>query len=100
LVEAVRQTPDIRVNHDTGDTGRESSVIAGSLPVLRVTVGRLPYRTMTQRRTKEIRVNESDLAALKTARDQIDSSLALGAVARLGAQRLMSDESDKSEVSF
>jgi len=55
---------------------------------------------MTERRTKEIRVNESDLAALKAARNQIDSSLALGAVARLGAQRLMSNESDESEVSF
>jgi len=54
---------------------------------------------MTERRTKEIRVNESDLAALKAARNQIDSSLALGAVARLGAQQLM-NEPDETEVSF
>lgn len=55
---------------------------------------------MTQRRNKEVRVNESDLAALKAARDQIDSSLALGAVARLGAQRLLAEENDEPEVSF
>ena len=55
---------------------------------------------MTQRRTKEIRVNESDLSALKAARDQIDSSLALGAVARLGAQQLLAEETEESGVSF
>lgn len=44
------------------------------------------------RRTRNIRVNESDLAALKAARDQIDESLALGAVARLGAQKLLEDD--------
>ena len=53
---------------------------------------------MTERREKEIRVNSSDLAALKTARDNIDSSLALGAVARLGAQELLSNNAN--EVSF
>lgn len=55
---------------------------------------------MTERRESVIRVNESDLSALKAARDQIDSSLALGAVARLGAQRLMSEETEEPEVSF
>ncbi len=52
------------------------------------------------RREKNIRVNESDLSALKAARDKIDASLALGYVARLGAQQLLNEESDDSEVSF
>lgn len=56
---------------------------------------------MTEPRESVIRVNSSDLSALKAARDQIDSSLALGAVAKLGAQQLLTDDSgDESEVSF
>lgn len=50
------------------------------------------------RRTRNIRVNESDLATLKAARDQIDESLALGAVARLGAQELLQESNDGEAV--
>ncbi|QRV15460.1 hypothetical protein JMJ58_00730 [Haloterrigena salifodinae] len=52
-------------------------------------------------RNKQIRVNESDLSALKTARDEIDDSLALGAVARLGAMQLLNEDSNGDiEVGF
>ena len=53
------------------------------------------------RRDREIRVNESDLAALKTARNKIDSSLALGAVARMGAQELLAEkQEDEPNINF
>ena len=48
----------------------------------------------SNRREQNIRVNESDLAALKAARDEIDPSLALGAVARMGARELMKQQED------
>jgi len=41
-----------------------------------------------------MRVNESDMTALKTARDEIDPSLALGAVARMGARELLKQQDD------
>lgn len=58
-----------------------------------------PTRTMTksQPRTREVRVNDSDLAALKAARDSIDSSLALGAVARMGARELLK-QTDSEDI--
>lgn len=55
---------------------------------------------MSEKRDSAIRVNDSDVAALKAARDSIDSSLALGAVARLGAQQLLADEKEDSGVNF
>ena len=41
-----------------------------------------------------MRVNDRDLRLLKAARDEIDSSLALGAVARLGARKLLGENDD------
>jgi len=55
--------------------------------------------TESNTREKNIRVNESDLSALKAARDEIDESLALGAVARLGAKELLKNQND-SGVEF
>ena len=44
-------------------------------------------------------MNDTDIRYLKKARDDIDPSLALGAVARLGAKRLLKDdENDGAEV--
>lgn len=48
----------------------------------------------TNRREQNIRVNSADLAAIKTARDEIDPSLALGAVARMGAKELLNQQDD------
>lgn len=98
-IEAVQHSPHIRANHDIAVTGRETPAITLTTTLVRRGVER-SLHTMTQRRESVIRVNESDLSALKAARDQIDSSLALGAVARLGAQRLMSDEPNETKVSF
>lgn len=49
-------------------------------------------------RTRQVRVNDNDLAVLKAARSEIDPSLALGAVARLGAKRLLAE--DEAEVTL
>jgi hypothetical protein len=46
-----------------------------------------------------MRVNDADLTALKAARDEIDPSLALGAVARMGAKELLKSK-DGNGVNF
>ena len=51
----------------------------------------------TNKRTKNIRVNSNDLEIIKAARNEIDNSLALGAVARIGAKKLLSEN---NEVEF
>jgi len=56
--------------------------------------------SQSNRREKSIRVNEADLSALKEARNQIDESLALGAVARMGARELLKRHNDNSGVEF
>lgn len=48
----------------------------------------------SNRRDRKMRINDQDAAALKAARDAIDPSLALGAVARLGARELMKQQED------
>lgn len=55
---------------------------------------------MSEARESVIRVNDEDLTAIKAARDQYDSSLPLGYVARLGARRLLDEESNNKEVGF
>ncbi|MFB6074912.1 MAG: hypothetical protein ABEJ89_07865 [Haloarculaceae archaeon] len=49
-------------------------------------------------RDKHIRVSDRDKRVLKTARDEIDESLALGAVARLGAKKLLEENDDGEAV--
>ncbi|MDL0125963.1 hypothetical protein PNQ92_11155 [Halobacterium salinarum] len=44
-------------------------------------------------------MNDSDVSVLKAARDEIDPSLALGAVARMGAKELLKQQDD-DEVNF
>lgn len=51
-------------------------------------------------REQTLRVNTRDKRLLKAARDEIDESLALGAVARLGAKELLADDGGDTEVSF
>jgi len=46
------------------------------------------------RRDRKVRVNDGDVSALKAARDEIDPSLALGAVARMGARELLKQQDD------
>ena len=52
------------------------------------------------KRDGRLRVNDADLRMLKSARDEIDPSLALGYVARLGAKRLLEEDEDDSGVTF
>ncbi|MDL0140338.1 hypothetical protein PNP85_12575 [Halobacterium salinarum] len=51
------------------------------------------------RRDRKVRVNDGDVSALKAARDEIDPSLALGAVARMGAKELLKSQ-DSDGVNF
>jgi len=51
------------------------------------------------RRDRKVRVNDADVSALKAARDEIDPSLALGAVARMGAKELLKSQ-DSDGVNF
>lgn len=51
------------------------------------------------RRDRKMRCNDADLSALKAARDEIDPSLALGAVARMGAKELLKSQ-DSDGVNF
>jgi len=44
------------------------------------------------RRERKVRVNDADVSVLKAARDEIDPSLALGAVARMGAKELLKSQ--------
>lgn len=52
--------------------------------------------TESNRRDKEIRVNQADKRALKSVRDEIDPSLALGAVARLCAREYLRNNGNDS----
>jgi len=45
-------------------------------------------------REREVRVNDNDLNALKTAKAQFDANVPLGYVARVGAQKIIEDSDD------
>lgn len=49
-------------------------------------------------RQREIRVNDTDLNALKTAKAEFETDVPLGYVARIGAKRIL--EGDDSEVTI
>lgn len=87
-------------NPDSADRVLEAATLTRGYSVCGAVVTRPPDTETMSRRDKEVRVNEADLSALKTARDQIDSSLALGAVARLGARQLLADGEEEEEVVF
>jgi len=53
---------------------------------------------MSERRDAELRINESDRAAIKSARDEhFDKSTALGFVARYACEQLTDDDTDDDE---
>ena len=49
-------------------------------------------------RQREVRVNETDLNALKTAKAEFETDVPLGYVARVGAKKIL--EGDDSEVTI
>ena len=47
------------------------------------------------RRQREIRVNDTDLNALKAAKAEFDTDVPLGYVARVGAKKILEDDADE-----
>ena len=50
--------------------------------------------TTDEPREREVRVNEADLSALKTAQAQFETRVPLGYVARVGSQKLIESQDD------
>jgi len=52
------------------------------------------------RREKEVRVNETDLNALKAAQSELNIDVPLGRVAREGAKRILSEDDDDGGITI